>query len=82
MKFECKPRLILTKEEFDTLDKALKLCRDMDVATQSKENEDGFYEGGCDICPFKEDCSLIYDECQYTIAHKELKKIIDIAIVK
>lgn len=83
MRFEINPQLILSKDEFETLDKALKLCRDMDVATQAQENEDRFYIGGCDICPFKEKCSQIYDDCQYAIAHKALKKIIDIvAIVK
>lgn len=82
MKFATKPLLILNKDEFNILDKALKLCRDMDLATQTEENEDGFPVGGCDICPFKEKCSLVYDECQYAIAHRALKKIIDIAIVK
>ena len=82
MKFETKPQLILNKDEFNILDNALRLCRDMDLATQTEENEDGYYTGGCDICPFKEKCSLVYDECQYAIAHRALKEIIDIAIVK
>ena len=37
MKFENNPQLILTKDEFDTLDKALKLCRDMDEQTGEPE---------------------------------------------
>jgi len=82
MKFETNPQLILTKDEFETLDNALKLCRDMDEATQIKETEDCYYVGGCDKCPFKEKCSQLYDECEYAIAHKALKKIIDIAVVK
>jgi hypothetical protein len=82
MKFETKPLLILTKDEFNILDNALRLCRDMDLATQTEENEDGFTVSGCNICPFKEKCSLVYDECQYAIAHRALKKIIDVAIVK
>lgn len=82
MRFEINPQLILTKDEFNILDNALKLCRDMDVATQAEEDEDVFTVNGCNICPFKEKCSLVYDECQYAIAHRALKKIIDIAIVR
>lgn len=82
MKFETKPQLILNKDEFNILDNALRLCRDMDVATQTEEDEDGFPVGGCNVCPFKEKCSLVYNDCEYAIAHNALKKIIDIAIVK
>ena len=82
MKFETNPQLILTKDEFDTLDNALKLCRDMDEMTVATEDDDGFPVGGCDLCPFKCKCSLMAKDCIYTVAHTALKKIIDIAIVK
>lgn len=71
MKFECKPQLFLTKEEFNTLDKALKLCRDMDSMTSG--------DTACEICPITDDC---IGQCVYVDAYKALKKIIDIAIVK
>ena len=51
MIFETNPQLILTKDEFETLDKALKLCRDMDSMTTVTEDDDGFPVGGCDLCP-------------------------------
>jgi hypothetical protein len=82
MRFETNPQLILTKDEFDTLDKALKLCRDMDSMTTVTENDDGFPIGGCDQCPFKSKCSFLAKDCVYTVAHKALKEIIDIAIIK
>lgn len=82
MKIECKPLLVLTKEEFETLDNALKLCRDMDEMTVATEDDDGFPVGGCDLCPFKSKCSLMANDCVYAVAHRTLKKIIDIAIVK
>ena len=82
MKFEVAPKLILTKDEFETLDNALKLCRDMDEMTVATEDDDGFPVGGCDLCPFKNKCSLMAHDCVYTVAHRALKKIIDIAIVK
>ena len=75
MKFVTNPQLILTKDEFETLDSALKLCRDMDEETGKPEN-------ACETCPFKSNCSLIANNCVYAIAHKTLKKIIDVAIVK
>lgn len=75
MKFVTNPQLILTKDEFETLDKALKLCRDMDEQT-------GEPETACTMCPFKGTCSLIANNCVYAVAHKTLKKIIDVAIVK
>ena len=82
MKFEVAPKLILTKDEFETLDNALKLCRDMDEMTVATEDDDGFPVGGCDLCPFKNKCSLMARDCVYTVAHRALKKIIDVAIVK
>lgn len=82
MRFETNPQLILTQEEFDTLDKALKLCRDMDEMTATTEDDDGFPVGGCNLCPFKSKCSLMANDCVYAVAHRTLKKIIDIAIVK
>ena len=75
MRFEYNPQLILTKDEFETLDGALKLCRDMDEET-------GEPETACTMCPFKAHCSLIANNCVYAVAHKTLKKIIDVAIVK
>lgn len=75
MKFEHNPQLILTKDEFETLDKALKLCRDMDEKT-------GDPDGACTMCPFNDDCSHMYSDCVYARAHYALKDIIDIAIVK
>jgi hypothetical protein len=82
MKFEVAPKLILTKDEFETLDNALKLCRDMDEMTVATEDDDGFPVGGCNLCPFKDKCSLLAKDCVYTVAHTALKKIIDIAIAK
>ena len=75
MRFVTNPQLILTKDEFKTLDNALKLCRDMDEQT-------GDPETACTICPFKDDYSHCDSDCVYTIAHKALKKIFDVAIVK
>lgn len=75
MRFITNPQLILTKDEFETLDNALKLCRDMDEETGKPEN-------ACENCPFKDDCTRIYNDCVYVVAHTALKKIIDTAIVK
>jgi hypothetical protein len=75
MRFETNPQLILSKEEFETFDKALKLCRDMDEQT----SQEGI---GCEICPLNDNCSHMYLDCVYEQAHKALKKIIDIAVVK
>ena len=74
MRFVTNPQLILTKDEFDTLNNALKLCRDMD------EETGGDY--ACENCPIREDCTHMCSDCVYEIAHKTLKKIIDIAIIK
>ena len=73
MRFVNNPQLILTKDEFDTLDNALKLCRDMDEETIGS---------ACGYCPFESTCSYNYSDCVYAVAHKALKKIIDIAIIK
>lgn len=75
MRFETNPQLILTKDEFEILDGALKLCRDMDEQTRDPD-------GACANCPFNEDCSHMFSDCVYTRAHRALKEIIDIAIVK
>lgn len=75
MRFEIKPQLLISKDEFETLDKALKLCRDMDEKT-------GEPDTACTMCPFKDDCSHMCSDCVYVVAHKALKKIIDVAIVK
>lgn len=82
MRFETSPQLIITKDEFETLDNALKLCRDMDNMTVAMEDDDGFPVGGCALCPFKSKCNLMAKDCVYTVAHTALKKIIDTAIVK
>jgi hypothetical protein len=75
MKFVTNPQLILTKDEFETLDNALKRCRDMDEETGKPEN-------ACEVCPFQDDCTHMCSDCVYTRAHRALKQIIDIAIVK
>lgn len=82
MRFVTNPQLILTKDEFDTLNKALQLCRDMDEMTATTEDENGFPVGGCDLCPFKDDCTHMCSDCIYTVAHTTLKEIIDVAIIK
>lgn len=76
MKFVTNPQLILTQDEFKTLDNALKLCRDMDEQTGDSES------GSCKACPFNDDCSYFCNDCVYRTAHTTLKKIIDVAIVK
>lgn len=84
MRFDWIPRLTISKEEFITLDNALKLCRDMDMATSIDENVD-FEDNqpyGCDICPKRETCSRFSKDCVFTIAHKTLKEIIDMAVIK
>ena len=73
MRFENNPQLILTKDEFNTLDEALKLCRDMDSITT---------ENSCESCPVKDNCTSRCIDCIYIKAHSALKQIIDIAIVK
>ena len=73
MRFEYNPQLILTKDEFDTLNKALKLCQDMDEQTG---------ETACETCPFKDKCSHMFSACVYARAGFALKDIIDVAIVK
>ena len=83
MKFELNPTMVLTKEEFKTLDKALKLCSDMDTATtfDPYEADDGELSG-CDICPKRWSCNKLASECVFTVAHKTLKEIIDMAVIK
>lgn len=75
MIFVTNPQLILSLEEFETLDNALKLCRDMDEQT-------GDPDGACENCPFNKDCTHMCSDCVYVVAHRALKQIIDIAIVK
>lgn len=83
MRFEISPQLILTKDDFEILNGALKLCRDMDVATSFDyiEETDSCI-AGCEKCPFKDKCNRLTKDCVYAVAHTTLKKIIDIAIVK
>lgn len=66
MKFECKPKLILEKEELDCLDTALKMVRDMDAMAG---------KNGCAMCPFNSSCVGV--NCIYEIVHKNLKNILD-----
>ena len=73
MRFETNPQLILTKDEFDTLDNALKLCRDMDSITNNHS---------CQNCPFADNCTGRQIDCMFFRTQNLLKKIIDIAIVK
>lgn len=83
MRFETNPQLILTEDEFNTLDNAFKLCRNIDNATiATKVDDDGFPIGGCDLCPFKCTCNLLAKDCVYGVAHRALKKIIDMAVIK
>ena len=84
MKFELNPTMVLTKEEFDTLDKALKLCRDMDAATtyDTYDEDDMDSPSGCDICPKRWTCSKMANECLFVVAHKTLKEIIDMSVIK
>lgn len=80
MKFKCEPKLLLTKEEFETLSKAIKLCRDMDEATSFDFNEETNESiMGCELCPFKNKCCRISDECVYSVASDCLGKILQIA---
>ena len=85
MKFELNPTMVLTKEEVETLDKALKLCRDLDAATTATLDyscDEEIEPCGCDICPKRWTCSKLANECVFTIAHKTLKEIIDMAVIK
>ena len=83
MKFELNPTIILTKEEWKTLDNALKLCRDMDDATTyALEDYEEDKQSSCDICPKRRTCSRMANECVFVIAHKSLKEIMDMAVVK
>lgn len=81
MKFELNPTMVLTAEEFVTLDKALKLCRDMDTATSCGDDYDD-RPYGCAICPKQADCTQMANECVFAVAHKTLKEIMDMAVIK
>ena len=84
MKFEINPQLIITKNEFETLDNALKLCRDMDSATSMDDYNvyGGDCHYGCNVCPKRTRCSQLANECVFIVAHTALKEIIDMAVVK
>ena len=73
MKFETNPQLILTFDEQQKLDYAMCLCRDMDCETGV---------ASCSCCPKKNECSGLATECVFAIAHKTLKEIIDMAVIK
>lgn len=73
MKFETNPQLFLTKDEFETLDNALKLCRDMDELTGDID---------CTFCPRYDYCEQHIGVCSFSKARKALKEIIDMAVVK
>ena len=80
MKFEWTPRLMINKDEFTALDNAMKLCLDMDEATTAVGDCDRPY--GCDICPKRVNCGRTAHECVFIVAHKALKEIIDMAVIK
>lgn len=84
MKFELNPTMVLTKEEFDILDDALKLCRDLDNATTYYYDGNNYEEepSGCGICPKRVTCNKMAHECVFTVAYKSLKEIIDMAVIK
>ena len=75
MRFETNPQLILTKDEFDTLNKALHLCRDMDMQTVEPDT-------ACTVCPFQDDCTYLCKDCVYERAYKALHEIVNVAIIK
>lgn len=80
MQFKCEPKLFLTEEEYETLSKATKLCRDMDYATSFDYNEETNESiTGCELCPFKNKCSKMANECIYTVASDCLGKILQVA---
>lgn len=74
MRIETNPQLILTKDEFDTLNTAFQLCRDIDNMTSGI--------AACQKCPIKDDCTRMCVDCIYTRAQDALKKILDIAVIK
>lgn len=83
MKFELNPTMVLTKDEWETLDNALKLCRDLDVATSFiPEDYEEDKPSGCDICPKRWTCSRLANKCVFTIAHETIKEIMEMAVVK
>ena len=73
MRFEINPQLIVTKDEMETLDKALQLCQDMDNLTE---------ELACANCPRNDDCSRLPRDCMFARASDALIEIIDTIIVK
>ena len=74
MRFEHNPQLILNKDEFDTLNKAFQLCRDMDNMTSGN--------AACQNCPIEDNCTHMCVDCIYIRAQDALKKIIDMSVVK
>jgi hypothetical protein len=80
MKFKCEPKLFLTVDEYETLSKATKLCRDMDYATSFDYNEETNESiAGCELCPFKNNCSKLANDCIYSVASDCLGKILEFA---
>ena len=75
MRFVTNPQLILTKDEFDTLNRALQLCRDMDKQT-------GEPDTACTVCPFQDDCTHLCSDCVYERAYNALHEIVNVAIIK
>ena len=74
MRIETNPQLILTKDEFDTLNQAFQLCQDMDNMTSGT--------AACQNCPIKDDCTRLCVDCIYIRARDALKQILDIAVIK
>lgn len=73
MKFVTNPQLILTTEEFKTLNGALQLCQDMDNMTTANS---------CQSCPFVDNCTCKVADCVYSQAYQALKKIMGISVIK
>ena len=82
MKFEINPQLIVTASERLTLEQARQLCVEMDRATTFNDDDDLDKVGGCDICPLKNKCSRLANECVFIVAKDALQKIIDIVVIK
>ena len=82
MKFEINPQLIVSKNEYDILERARQLCVEMDNATTIDDLDGVNKVGGCEICPLKKKCSQLSDECVFIVAKDALEKIIDVVAIK
>ena len=82
MKFEINPQLIVSENEYGILERARQLCVEMDNATTIDDLDDLDKVGGCEICPLKNKCSRLANECVFIVAKDALQKIIDITVIK